>query len=455
MINHTHKSRKLLQLWIAFGFFLLLWLGLLPVQAEDPIVIEYWQPNLGNASMKSRIEGMDILIAEFESLHPDIRVVHNFAVRSNPNRYEPEVGLALRDGTGPDIVTLFNGWIPAWISAGYLIPLPEDFYTDTYIQENFYPIVSSSRYDEHYWALPTAVRTMALFYNRDYFAAAGIPEPGPEWTWDNFEQAATQLNGIEPGVVGFDWELNGWGHHWLREVLVPQFGGESYVNNPNRSIWGSAAACEAFTWALGLMAKPRSMVEQPANGVGIYFETGQTAMHVDGSFRIGTIASRAPDLNYGIAPLPVMMRDGQPVPRTFGSYWTHGLTPRVLEDKRRYEASIAFLNYISSPHAGLVWSSLNTELPAQRAAATEAIAANPLIEPFIRSLDFSYATPFVNEAQQRNFLSSAYDSVLLNGADPCDALREVDRQEQELIEDFVENRERWELGAELIPIGLR
>jgi multiple sugar transport system substrate-binding protein len=191
------------------------------------------------------------------------------------------------------------------------------------------------------------------------------------------------------------------------------------------------------------------------DGVGVYFETGNSAMHVDGSFRIATIAARAPDLNYGIAPLPMMMRDGVPVQRTFGSYWTHGLTPRVMEDKERYEASIAFLNYITSPRAGLLWAELNTELPAQRAAAEAAIAANPLIEPFIRSLDFSYATPFVNETQQRNFLSTAYNNVLTTGADPCDALRIVHSQEQELINDFVENHERWEAGAELIPIGLR
>jgi hypothetical protein len=34
-------------------------------------------------------------------------------------------------------------------------------------------------------------------------------------------------------------------------------------------------------------------------------------------------------------------------------------------------------------------------------------------------------------------------------------LRVVDQEEQELIDDFVENHERWEAGAELIPIGLR
>jgi multiple sugar transport system substrate-binding protein len=453
MIHHQQKSWTFMQLWGVLALGLLFVLAVVPSQAEDLIVIEYWQPNLGNASMKTRIRGIDILIAEFESLHPDIDVVHNSSVLST--RYEPTVGLALRDGDGPDVVTLFNGWIPSWISAGYLVPLPEEFYTANYVEREFYPIVSSSRYDGRFWALPTAVRTMALFYNRSYFQDAGLAEPNSEWTWDDFEAAAQALNGVRPDVVGFDWELNGWGHHWLREVLVPQFGGESYVDDPNHSIWGSTAACEAFTWALGLMARPRSMAEQPSADVGKYFEAGHTAMHVDGSFRIGTIASRAPDLNYGIAQLPRMMINGEPVARTFGSYWTHGLSPHTLEDKSRYEASVAFLNYITSAHAGLVWSSINTELPAQRDAAEAAIAANPLIEPFIRSLDYSYATPFVNEAQQRSYLANAYDSVLLNGADPCDALREVDRQEQELISDFVENRQRWEMGADLIPIGLR
>src|SRR5690349_5971825 len=113
MMHRKPNSKTFMQLWMALAFLLLFVLSFLPSQAEDLIVIEYWQPNLGNASMKSRINGIDILIAEFESLHPDIDVVQNSSVLSAS--YEPSVGLALRDGQGPDVVTLFNGWIPSWI----------------------------------------------------------------------------------------------------------------------------------------------------------------------------------------------------------------------------------------------------------------------------------------------------------------------------------------------------
>ena len=43
--------------------------------------------------------------------------------------------------------------------------------------------------------------------------------------------------------------------------------------------------------------------------------------------------------------------------------------------------------------------------------------------------------------------------MILDGADPCDALREADADIQELIDDFIESRERWELGTGFSTLG--
>src|SRR5690606_34734876 len=42
-------------------------------------------------------------------------------------------------------------------------------------------------------ALPRDISNVVLFYNRDLFAKAGIPEPRAGWNWDDFVETAQKL----------------------------------------------------------------------------------------------------------------------------------------------------------------------------------------------------------------------------------------------------------------------
>jgi multiple sugar transport system substrate-binding protein len=68
---------------------------------------------------------MDMLIEQFEAENPDVRVIHNsdiaydnFVLKSQRRR---------RAELASDVVTLYYGWIPAFVDAGYLVPLPEPY----------------------------------------------------------------------------------------------------------------------------------------------------------------------------------------------------------------------------------------------------------------------------------------------------------------------------------------
>ena len=169
------------------------------------------------------------------------------------------------------------------------------------------------------------------------------------------------------------------------------------------------------------------------------FVNGETALHVDGSFRVGTIRNNNPDLNYGVTELPVGPNGEQ---HTFGSYWTHGITRRANDDPARLEAAVKFLQFITTPEAGTLWVNNVGELPAQLAAASdEAILADPILGAFSAGLAYSHATFFVDESAQRQVLIDAFDNIRLGGMDPCDALDEAAAAEQELIDNFWADRE--------------
>jgi len=90
------------------------------VPAEPEVVtIEYWQ-----YFFDPRVDAMNRLIQQFEAENPDVRVVHNSDIPYGD--YRDKIAASVPAGVGPDVATLFYGWLPVWLDAGYLVPLPED-----------------------------------------------------------------------------------------------------------------------------------------------------------------------------------------------------------------------------------------------------------------------------------------------------------------------------------------
>ena len=107
--------------------------------APAPITIEYWQYNFA-----SRIEAMNELIKQFEAENPGIKVVHNSEIPYD--NFIDKVAASAPAGVGPDVVTLFNGWVPSWVNAGYLIPLPEKDFPPADLEKNFSAMILGTKF---------------------------------------------------------------------------------------------------------------------------------------------------------------------------------------------------------------------------------------------------------------------------------------------------------------------
>ena len=79
------------------------------------------------------------------------------------------------------------------MDAGYLVPLPAEEFPPDEIEAQFSPMVPNSRFEGEYWALPTAVRTLALFWNKDLFEAAGLDPESPPTTLEELVEMAPAL----------------------------------------------------------------------------------------------------------------------------------------------------------------------------------------------------------------------------------------------------------------------
>jgi len=320
-----------------------------------------------------------------------------------------------------------------------LVPLPQDAFPHDMIETSFSPMVAQSKFQGEYWAVPTAVRSLSLFWNKDLFVAAGLDPEVPPKDLDemvSFAQALTQGAAPEYQTMGFAAEMTGQAHHWFREVLVRQFGGQPYSDDNKTVTWNSPEGCEAFQYLAAFETEYQTGSNDYFDGSTQAFLNGIEALHIDGSFRLGTIEKSAPDLNFGVAELPV----SNEIQSTFGSYWTHGITNKGAADEARMEAAVKFLQFITSAGAGLYWANKVGELPAQLdAASNEDLLANPNLGPFAAGLSYANATFFVDEAAQRQVLVDAYDEYRLIGGDACEILDRYAAQEQEILDEFWAN----------------
>lgn len=401
---------------------------LLAGAASAQTTITYWQYEFA-----VRVDAMNRLIERFEAENPGVIVRHETFPYDG---YPQQVAAALAAGQGPDVVQLFYGWLPTWQRAGNVVPLPEEHFDYAALDEEFAPLVQAAKIDGVWYGLPTAVRSLALFYNLDKLQAAGFD--GPPATWDEFVEMAkalTMRQGNRVVEVGFGFAPNGQDHHLLREVLVRQFGGQPYSDDYTDVMYDSEAGIEALRFYTSWVTEHGFAVPEFVPGNNGYRDgfrqLENIAMIVDGSFAVGDV-QRIAQFNWGVAELPVFDNG---IRSNFASFFMNGLTPNAAADPAKLDAASRFLQFVTSEEAMKLWLEVTGELPARRSLISDPeLAADPVYGPFVRALDYAHATIFFDETGQRDIMVDAINSVALEGADPATAMREAAAAEQALID---------------------
>lgn len=163
------------------------------------------------------------LVPEFNKKYPYIDVT----VDAIP--YNELLAKGLLNGTDADpeydLITLDDPWTPQLAEAGVLYELREDAaeWTDPeYDWDDFNTApLAAGEWDGNQYGVPLRSNMLLMFYNKDLYAKAGLPEPTPELTWDEYEAQAPQLVQDTDG----DGSVDSWavGLTWVRGVLSPPF----------------------------------------------------------------------------------------------------------------------------------------------------------------------------------------------------------------------------------------
>jgi multiple sugar transport system substrate-binding protein len=397
---------------------------------QQPVEIVYWQ-----YVFDTRVQAMDMLIEQFNAQNPDVVVrQETFPFDS----YQQSVAAAISAGQGPDVVQLFYGYVAAWQRAGYVEPLPQEYLPNEWIEEYFVPMVGSVKIGDSYYGLPTAVRSLALFYNKDLFREVGLDPDQPPTTWDEFVEVAKALT-IKRGPlyqrVGYG--FGGQDHHLIRTVLMNQLGTSPYSADNTQVLYGNEIGEQALRiWTDWQLVDEIGIIEFIPGTSGYregFINQQNIAMMIDGSFAIGQVQNGA-QFEWGVAELPTFDNG---VKSNYGSFWMNGVTPRAYESPEKLEAAARFIRFVTSPEAMRLWLDVVGELPAARELiADPELLSDPIYGPFIAGLEYAEATQFVDELAQRDVMLDAYNRVLLEGMDPGESIRIAAQEDQALLDQF-------------------
>ncbi|MFE7765070.1 extracellular solute-binding protein [Streptomyces sp. NPDC057438] len=365
--------------------------------ADGPVTITWWDTS--NATNEAPT--YKALVKEFEAAHKDIKVKYvNVPFDQAQNKFDTAAG-----ATGaPDILRSEVGWTPAFAKKGFFLPL--DGTEALKDQDKFQPsLIKQAQYDGKTYGVPFVTDTLALVYNKQLFEKAGLTE-APK-TWDDLKKAAATVKS-KTGVDGY------WGStqaYYAQSFLYGD--GTDTVDVPAKKITvNSPEAKQAYGTWLGLFdGKGLHKADTTADAyahIQDAFVNGKVASIIQGPWEITNFykgSAFKDKANLGIATVPAGTSGKAGAP-TGG----HNLSVYAGSDKAHQEASLKFVNFMTSAKSQETIALKNSTLPTRDDAYTAEVKADPGIAGYQTVLAAARPRP---ELPEYSSLWGPLDSELL------------------------------------------
>ncbi len=318
----------------------------------------------------------------------NIRVIINLEMPSSDTAQQL-LQARLSSGDAPDIYTLHAiADIPSYYEAGYLLDLSDAEFVDSV----YASVLESVTYDEKVLALPLESLAWGYLYNKDMFAEYGLTPPE---TLSEMEAVVATLNAN--GETAFELAFQ---ESWIPQLMMAlSLGGminseePNFVENMNAGTGSYGDIDEVFGIIDLIMENGTDRPFETGGAAGsAAFANGEAAMWVQGPWMSGSILEVNPDMNIGLAPLPIT-NNADTTMINLSTSTSLGVSPSS-ENK---DIAIKLVNFI---------------LDAEHSSALfEELKFNPL------SSVHTYETfPWVDEAMSYVALGKAYlESALPNG----------------------------------------
>jgi multiple sugar transport system substrate-binding protein len=286
-----------------------------------------------------------------------------------PETYREDLLRAFAEGKGPDIFLIRNAWLPDFESL--IAPAP-DYQTNVAEFGKAFPdgVVRDFVSDGKIYGAPLSEDSLALYYNKDIFNAAGIASP-PK-TWDEVSRLLLLFNRVDnygtisqSGIaLGTADNINRSTDIFLALALQMGLSEDTKPGLRDKLDLSSQAGQKALTFYLQFarVGSPDYSWNPRLHYSIDAFSEGSLAMMVNYSWQVDAIKRKNAKLNFGTAPLPQFSLSS---PQNISNYWgfvvaknkslvmSEGRVPTFpiaqYNDIRTHE-SWEFLHFLTFPH---------------------------------------------------------------------------------------------------------
>jgi multiple sugar transport system substrate-binding protein len=249
------------------------------------------------------------VITAFRKVEPEVSV--QLIEASDRDDLLARLSTSFAGGTPPDLFLLNYRFYGQFAARDVLEPIEDRLNdSDAFEEDDFYPqALEAFHFDGELVCLPQNISSLVVYYNRDLFRQAKVPEPQPGWTWDEMVEKAIKLTrdtngdgdidqhglGVEPSIIRvapFVWSNGG-------DVVDDE-------DEPTRLVLDTPEATEAMQKFFDLRREHLvvpSEQEVEAEDDETRFQNGREAMVL--SSRRATPAFRTiTAFDWDVAPLP-------------------------------------------------------------------------------------------------------------------------------------------------------
>ncbi len=346
-MNRKNKKIKFFCLFLIIIFLTTAGFGCKRISEEvkekmEPVELEYWR-------LWDDQDAFEEIIADYQKKHPNITIKYR---KFRYQEYQEELLNAWAENRGPDIFSVHQSWIKKYQPK--IQPLPEEI-TLAYqvtkgtlkkevsyelktkkslslrqFRENFADVVyQNAIINQKIYGLPLSLETLIMFYNRNIFNRSGVAQPPA--TWEEFLEASQKITRFnQNNEIILSGTALGTGYNITRNfdiisVLMLQNGAtmtdsEGYAiftKSQSRNFNPGIEAIQFYTDFASPVKQAYCWNKEMPNSLDAFI-TGRVSMVFGYNYHLPTIQSRAPRLDFGIAPIPQVNPDNQV---NFANYW--------------------------------------------------------------------------------------------------------------------------------------
>ena len=325
---------------------------------------------------------IDTVVKDFEAGHPNIKVT----IKSGQD--DSKVTQAIGAGNGPDIgLSYSTDIVGKFCSSGAWVDLTPYIERDNVDLNQLNATTRQyTEFDGKRCAMPFLADAYGIFYNKDMFAKAGIA--GPPKTLDELTEDAKKLTVKNPDgslkTVGFlplfDFYENAAAH------LAPAVGAKWLTADGKSAIAGDPAWKALLAWQKNLVDwYGYDNLQKFRAGLGDEFsadnafQKGQVAINVDAEYRLAFVKDQAPNLKYGVAPLPTTD------PSTYGGGYVTGNIMGISKNAQNPEVAWELIKYLTTNDAAITkLAGLLKNVPTTtKSLADPSVSADPDFKAFV------------------------------------------------------------------------